>query len=332
MLGTKWLKGNTTSWDLTFGILNIQGYKFKLDEEEDLPNYCRKIVVTEDVIVPAHTRKTVTGLVLISSARVVNVPDWLTRHRMIHPWVQILHSLVDNRASNMALMIVNDSEEYYLCKSGELVTTMIPDPMGLVGWYGEEQASQVHRDAPLDYVGFTSPLKIRAKSLALNPHIDLQGIIKSTVNDTDAERKSCSSVRVVDSVEVNSDLKDLTIVEVSETSSIVIQDVVSDQIIQAVESCVIEEIKKEKVKRKRHRAVYLDLTNSSSESDQDINAASIILDIPSFYAKVKMKPKTSLPPSSSPDTVSSILYSSGHDTDALHSISLNSINNDYPDS
>jgi len=52
MLGTRWLKKNTTSWDPTFGILYIQGYKFKLDEEEDLPNYCRKIVVTEDVIDP----------------------------------------------------------------------------------------------------------------------------------------------------------------------------------------------------------------------------------------------------------------------------------------
>jgi len=31
MLGTIWLKENTTSWDLTFGVLNIQGHKFKLD-------------------------------------------------------------------------------------------------------------------------------------------------------------------------------------------------------------------------------------------------------------------------------------------------------------
>jgi len=36
MLGTRWLKENTTSWDLTFGVLTIQGYKFKLDEGEDL--------------------------------------------------------------------------------------------------------------------------------------------------------------------------------------------------------------------------------------------------------------------------------------------------------
>jgi len=68
---------------------------------------------------------------------------------MIQPWVQILHSLVDNRASNMTLiMIVNDSEEDYLCKSGKVATTMIPNPMGLVGWYGDEQASQVHREPP----------------------------------------------------------------------------------------------------------------------------------------------------------------------------------------
>jgi len=73
---------------------------------------------------------------------------------MIQPWVQILHSLVDNHASNMTIMIVNDSEENYYCKAGEIVTTMIPDPMGLTGWYGDEQVSQVQRERPLDYVGF----------------------------------------------------------------------------------------------------------------------------------------------------------------------------------
>jgi len=118
-----------------------------------LPNYCRKIRINEDVVVPRRSRKTVAGLVLISSARVVNVPAWLTRHRMVQPWVQIIHSLVDNRASNMSFMIVNDSEEDYQCKKGKIVTTMIPDPMGIVSWYGEDQAAQVHREVPLGFIG-----------------------------------------------------------------------------------------------------------------------------------------------------------------------------------
>jgi len=35
-------------------------------------------------------------------------------------------------------MIVNDSDEEYICKKGEVITTMIPIPMGLEDWYGEE--------------------------------------------------------------------------------------------------------------------------------------------------------------------------------------------------
>jgi len=62
------LKENTSSWDFESGTLTIQGYKFKLEEEGDLPNYCRKIMITENVIVPPRSRKTVAGLVLISSA------------------------------------------------------------------------------------------------------------------------------------------------------------------------------------------------------------------------------------------------------------------------
>jgi len=108
MFGTKWLKENTSSWDFASGIINIQGFKFNLEEEDDLPNYCGKIMANEDVSVPPHSRQTVNGLALISSAKIVNVLDWLIRHRMIRPWGQILHSLVDNRASNMSLIIVND--------------------------------------------------------------------------------------------------------------------------------------------------------------------------------------------------------------------------------
>jgi len=119
--------------------------------------------------------------------------------------------------------------------------------------------------------------------------------------------------------------------EIVKTSPFVIHDMVSDHIILAVENCVIQGIRKEKVKRMRHRAVYLDLTNSSSESDQDINTVSNFLDTLSFCAKVRKKPKIFLPPSSSPETVSFIPYSSRHDTDALHSISLNSTNNDNLD-
>jgi len=96
---------------------------------------------------------TVAGLVLIVSARAVNVPDWLTRHRMVKPWVQILHSLVENRASTMSLKIVNDSDEEYICKKGEVITTMIPDPMGLEGKYGEGKAAQVKREALWDFTG-----------------------------------------------------------------------------------------------------------------------------------------------------------------------------------
>jgi len=117
MFGKQWLKKHTTSWDFASGTLTIQGYKFKLEEEEDLPNVCRKIRITEDAVVPPQSRLTVAGLVLISSARAVNVPDWLTRHRTVKPWVQILYSLVDNRAVQMSLMIVNDSDEEYNCKS-----------------------------------------------------------------------------------------------------------------------------------------------------------------------------------------------------------------------
>jgi len=53
----------------------------------------------------------------------------------------------------MSIIIVIDSDEEYICKKGEVITTMIPNPIGLESWYGEEQAAQVKREAPWDFTG-----------------------------------------------------------------------------------------------------------------------------------------------------------------------------------
>jgi len=47
---------------------------------------------------------------------------------------------------------------------------MIPDPMGLESWYGEEQASQVQRDVPLDFIGFIPSPGGKIKTLAAKYH------------------------------------------------------------------------------------------------------------------------------------------------------------------
>jgi len=245
MFVTGWLKENTSSWDFGSGNLTIQGYKFKLEEGEDLPNYCRKIMITEDVIVPPNSRKTVAGLVLISSVRVVNVPDWLTRHRMIQPWVQILHSLVDNRASNMSLMIVNDSEEDYLCKSGEAVTTMIPNTMGLEGWYGEDQASQVHWEAPSNYVGFVTIQKFLSKTAILKSAVNKTKPITSTITDESMNVNVSSVIGPIITIKPEFTASDITFDECNETKPFDIKDIVSNHIVQAVNNCMIVGVKKE---------------------------------------------------------------------------------------
>jgi len=74
------------------------------------------------------------------------------------------------------------------------------------------------------------------------------------------------------------------------------------------------------------------LTNSSFESEIESNNVSIILDTPSFDAKVKKKHKFSPALSSSIATLSPISFVGGHDTDALLSFSLNSDNKDNIDS
>jgi len=291
-----------------------------------------KIRIYEDGVVPPQSRVTVAGLVLISSARIVNVPNWLTRHRMVKTWVQILHSLVDNSSSNMSLMIVNDSEEEYLCKKSEVITTMIPDPMGLEGWYGEDQTAQVQREAPLDFIGpIPSPSGKVKIPVSPNPKVK-EEVTVIIIPELSIRWESTSPD--VPSIFAGPDeyFKEVTFPNTNERNPVVMQSIVSDHIIKPVNNCVIKGIKVEGGKTKKHRAVYIDLTNSSSESETDSNNVSIILDTPFFNAKVKKKSRFSPAQSSSTDTLSPISFSSGHDTDALHSSSLNSDNKDNVDS
>jgi len=119
-------------------------------------------------------------------------------------------------------------------------------------------------------------------------------------------------------------VSDVTFNEHEGIDFVTMKDIVSNHIVQAINNCVTVGIKR--------RVAYLDLTNSSSESDPDTNAVSIILDTPSFSAKVKKKHKMSSPFSSPLDTVSPVSYNSEHDTVALHSFFLNSEDIDITDS
>jgi len=153
---------------------------------------------------------------------------------VVKPWVQILHSLVDNRASTMSLLIVNDSDEEYICKRGDVITTMISDPMGLEGWYGEDQAAQVKREAPWDFTGpipfpngkFKSPVSPKAKV----KEEDTAPAIPGTIIKQEAEPME------VHLTPTKSDEypKEVTFLEVVELRPIVIKALVSDHIIYGI--------------------------------------------------------------------------------------------------
>jgi len=127
-------------------------------------------------------------------------------------------------------------------------------------------------------------------------------------------------------------LKEIKFLEVIKLSPIVMKALVSDHIIDSINNCVLKGIKLEGGKRRRHRAVYLDSTNSSSETETECNNVSIILDTPSFDAKVLKKPKFSPTLSSSTATLSPISLTNGLDNDAFPYISLNSDIKDNIDS
>jgi len=164
---------------------------------------------------------------------------------------------------------------------------MIPDPMGIAGWHGEDQSAHVHREAPLDFIGPIPSSNGMVKSPVSQDH-GVKKEVVATIIPKPSNKRETTSPDVSSIIARSGEYpKEVTFLEITELNSVVMQALVSVHIVKAVDSCVIKGIKEEGVKRKRNRAVYLDLTNSSSESETDSNNVSLLLDTPSFNAKKK---------------------------------------------
>jgi len=131
-------------------------------------------------------------------------------------------------------MIVNDSEEDYLCIKGEFITTMIDDPMGLEGWYGEDQAAQVHREAPLDFIG-PIPLPNGKVKIPVSPKAKVKEEVTVSITPESSIKRETTSPDIPSILaEPDEYSKEVTFLETNERNSVVMQSLVSDHIFKAV--------------------------------------------------------------------------------------------------
>jgi len=122
--------------------------------------------------------------------------------------------------------------EFFEYKKGKQVTTKIPDPMGLGEWYGEDQASQVHRERPLDFIGFLPAPKGEVRRSGINR----SGSSKDSVGpNISGSGESYSILPLLDQASLtDSDitLKEVTFQDLSEIGSGAIKTVISDHTVQ----------------------------------------------------------------------------------------------------
>jgi len=152
-------------------------------------------------------------------------------------------------------MIVNDSDEEYICKNVEVITTLIPDPMGIAGWYGEEQAAQVKRETPWEFTGPIPSPNGEVKSPA-PPKNDVKEEITIATIPAVAIKQELESMEVhLTPTKSDEYPKEVKFLEIVELSPIVMHSPFSDHIIEGINKCALEGIKLEGGKRKKQRCL-----------------------------------------------------------------------------
>jgi len=108
---------------------------------------------------------------------------------------------------------------------------MIPDPMGLGEWYGEDQASQVHQKGPLNFIGFIPTSEGEVRTPETNHHGSRQDSRGPQIPGTSAGADSLQPSNQTSPTDSDSSPKEVTFHDPNEISCGVIKTTVSDHIV-----------------------------------------------------------------------------------------------------
>jgi hypothetical protein len=109
ILGMGWLRGRRTRWDFDKGTVELDGQCYKLHARKR-DNWCRRVVVEESTVVPAHSEFIFPGTIVYNDLtnRCGSETDvWATEVREVRPGLLVSRTIVPQRPVEVPVRVMN---------------------------------------------------------------------------------------------------------------------------------------------------------------------------------------------------------------------------------
>jgi len=128
MIGIDWLTANAVVWDFMQSSIRIGGQSFLLHSRADKKSWCRRVILQENVVVPARSEINVPTQVVFQKLP-VSADDglWGTEPNLLRPGLHVSRTLVPcDRWSCLPIRVMNVSEQPIPLKAGTTVADLQP--------------------------------------------------------------------------------------------------------------------------------------------------------------------------------------------------------------
>jgi len=113
MLGYDWMRDNRVMWNFIDGEIVVLGQTFKLQSGGSDVQWCRRAVLTDDVLVPPKSQMDVTARTVFNCVNTTSdsPPEvWSTRPSEVKDGVLVARTLLPDRTSELPIRILNTTD------------------------------------------------------------------------------------------------------------------------------------------------------------------------------------------------------------------------------
>ena len=129
MLGVDWLQENNITWDFNKAEVNLEGETFKLRARRTSQCYCRRVVLSDDVTVPARSQLDVSAKTVfddLGSTEDNSSGSWGTEALEIQKGLLVARTLLPNRLKNLPVRLLNTTDESIQLEKDTAVSPLVP--------------------------------------------------------------------------------------------------------------------------------------------------------------------------------------------------------------
>ena len=127
MLGIDWLRAQGVIWDFATGQIVLNGLPYRLVSRRDRELHCRRVVLSEDVVVPARCELDLPANMVynhLNTKQSVQSECWSTEPRKISGGLLVARTILPDRASDLPVRVMNVTPKPVTLKKGTPISEL----------------------------------------------------------------------------------------------------------------------------------------------------------------------------------------------------------------